>query len=259
MSENCPICHNEKILPYTLSACDNSFCFLCIKSHYTNGNVKCPNCEQFITDNLNNIIVNVDIDDIPDKKLVIDKDSQNIIFWVYSSSFNNVWWCYDSLTNRHIETIYNDYVKRYNSLDSIDTNDEIDVEFYDIVKDNESTSPIDFNQFKNLPNDMDNLQKVNNYDCSFDTVQFDDKEKPEYDGEKETVDPLSYLIKIGTTKYKIDFDTMKQISTIDSSKQRKIKRIEINESFKDINVKELHDYLYLSHGVIGVAGIKFVT
>ena len=251
MLDTCTICQNETSLPYNLITCGHVFCFLCIKTWVLDGHIECPTCETSIDDNLDNVV----IDNISDKKLVIDGDT--IIFWVYSSAFNNVWWCYNDSQNEHIETIYQDYVKRQNMELSTDS-DEIDVILDKNINDNEE-NVINYDQFAQIAPKSTILSGL--HDHSFDMVSFsssDDNDSNDSDSNAQQNAPLSYIIDIGRSNYKIDFDAMKQINTVDSNKQRGIKRIEINEKPENINMEDLHNYLHQNYNIIGIAGIKFI-
>ncbi len=257
MTNACTICQNKISLPYNLITCGHAFCFLCIKTFVLDGHTKCPTCETFIDDNLNNVV----IDNISDKKLVIDDDTLEIIFWVYSSAFNNVWWCYDDLTNEHIELIYQDYVKRQN-MESDDENNEFDVILDKNIKHNEGNI-INYDQFAQImPKYTDKSSTLSGLqDHSFDMVSFsscDEKDSNDLDSNIKQSVLLSYIIDVGRSKYKIDFDAMKQINIVDSNKQRRIKRIEIHEKPENINMEDLHNYLYQNYNIIGIAGIKFI-
>lgn len=243
MQDSCTICQNEISLPYNLITCSHVFCFLCIKTWTLDGHMACPTCETFIDDNLDNIVMN----NISDHKGFNPRSDDTIIFWVYSSAFNNVWWLYNDSTTKHIETIYQDYVKRQNMELSTDS-DEIDVILDKNTNDNEK-NVINYDQFAQIaPKD------VSNHDPEFDMVSFSNDDNTNSGSNTPSNAPLSYIIEIGTSKYKIDFDAMKQINTVDSNKQRGIKRIEINEKPENINMEDLHQ----NYNIIGMAGIKFI-
>jgi len=65
-------------------------------------------------------------------------------------------------------------------------------------------------------------------------------------------EPLSYIMKIGTLEYQIDFNEMKQINIQNHDKQRIIKRIEIPN-----NITNIISYIKNEYEVIGISGAKF--
>ena len=71
---------------------------------------------------------------------------------------------------------------------------------------------------------------------------------------EKTLEPCllnNYKIEIGKSKYRIDFEKMKQINILDSYKQRRIKRLVIPEKIENI-------MLFLkNNNVIGISGVKF--
>jgi hypothetical protein len=67
-------------------------------------------------------------------------------------------------------------------------------------------------------------------------------------------EPLSYVIKIGQTDYKIDFDLMKQINLSELWRKRTIKRLDIHQNINNLNA--IFEYLK-SQNVVGISGQKF--
>lgn len=119
---NCQKCHMSATLPIKLS-CGDDFCFLCIKSHYLNGNKTCPKCHQNI--HLNQLNVNnlLDTSDLgPSRK----------IYWLYSARFGDNWWCYSSDQNIKIENMYSDFLKSMGIInDEPDPNSKTSIIDYD--------------------------------------------------------------------------------------------------------------------------------
>lgn len=238
----CKICDKKIALSYKLK-CNHTFCFLCIKTHYLNKYQRCPTCYRNIDSLSPSYIKNYDI------------NFEDGFIWVYSSNFSTYWWCYDSESNKQIELIYNDYLARMKIVEK-----NLD---FDIYYDNKSTS--DAKENKNdiwfddftpiLVDDSDNSRKIdcvnftqhNNFDAI--TTIFNTNNDNDLSKKKEM---LSYVLNIGTSKYRIDFDMMTQINTDNPSKKRSIKRIKIDESTNDII-----PYLKNNMNVLGVAGIKF--
>ncbi len=246
----CEICNSNVSLPYKLN-CGHIFCFLCLKSNILNGHYNCKKCSQFIPDNFNNIR----IDDLHDYSIQTRK-----FFWLYASNYKNHWWCYNDDLNEQIEKIYLDYLKRnkLNSEDSSRSEEEFEIKLS--KKDIKQTkcytdatilsSNITDNNFCNFAQ----IYRSNSNDLiDFSELDLKSGNDVSSDDNFSTENKiLSYIIKIGKLKYKIDFDQMKQISLANSNIQRNIKRIEISN-----NIDDIESYLKENFDILGIAGIKF--
>ena len=238
---SCNLCLNIVNTPIKLP-CQHTYCFLCLKYNLieTEQITICPVCHDGFNDtNLNSL----------SNAYIYNESNVNYV-WLYSSNYNNAWWTYNNESNNKIEKIYKDYLLRQEILNTPkdkdnlikfnivktkkhqkQTNNNIEIEFDNITIDNDIDNCVDFSNIESTSNQFHNETLL-----------------------QET--PLSYIIKCGTFEYKIDFDLMKQINTIDTWKKRSIKRLAIPVSIAQSNMESITCYLD-SQNVIGIAGKKF--
>jgi len=257
MSNVCSICDQVPTFPIKLS-CDDIFCFLCIKTHIIISSIGCPKCGKFVSDDLNNVLLN-EVDD--------DNVFVSTVYWMYSSNVGNFWWCYDKITARIIENMFQHYnnLKNNCGVDNKVPEDDcsapdIDVDLKNIRVGRSrikkvgmpekfqsvasiSYEPVNFDSYSDSStnSDSDNDSDSNSDDDS----KSEDVNSGNYDGNM-------YSVNIGKMKYRIDFDTMKQINLLDVYKKRTIRRVVVPDS-----VSNIAGYLKNDHRVLGIAGIKF--
>ena len=229
----CDTCSTNLNIPTKLE-CGHYFCFLCVINSFI-----CINCNNNKSSELN--------------------DYENYL-WLYSSNYNGLWWCYDNNSNKKIECIYKDYLVRQELPEEDEERLIIMCDFpkkKKIVK--HSTNYI--NDINNINDDsFDEL--VDDIDSTI-CVSFSDnspikqliQESPESQ-ESPELQELSYILKFGSTDYKFDFDSMKQINTSDIWKKRALKRIEIPNDIIKTNAESIIDYLK-AQNILGVSGKKF--
>jgi len=164
-------------------------------------------------------------------------NNQNRYLWLYASNYGGLQWCYDKESNQKIESIYNDYLWIMNNNGNHNhDNIKMDVSPGRKKKIIKTTD----DKFDEFVMDNDNLDLM---------VEFPKNEK-KYELPK-SKEPLSYIVKMGSFSYKMDFDLMKQINIHDTSKRRSIKRITIPD-----NVGDIMEYIK-GKNVIGISGKKF--
>lgn len=223
MSKICKLCQEESEIDTQTSCCDNCFCFMCLKTYVLENGSKCPIC-------------NTDLDfDV--NKMECDIKLTKKVLWLYAGNYG--WWCYDDKTDVKIEKIYKDYLKRKKIL----TNEE--------EPDNSATE-----DDSTLDSDTDDSQDIKTIlkNKSFNLVNFSGTTKhsdSESDNESED-GTVNYIISIGSFKYYLDFEHMKQINNDNPKKQRNIQRIEIDSKITDINKHLIENY-----NVKGISGVKF--
>lgn len=236
MNNVCSICDQVPTFPMKLT-CGDTFCFLCIKTHIIISSITCPKCGQFVSDDLNNVLLN-EVDD--------EGVFASTVYWMYSSNVGNFWWCYDKMTSRAIENMYQHYNNLKNQDNNVEDGSHIDIDFKNIKTRRSRKKKVGISE---------NFQAVDS--VAFDPVNFDEisESSSSEDGEEESVtgnyDGVMYSVQIGKMKYRIDFDAMKQINLLDTYKKRTIRRVEVPDS---VNVPA---YLKNTHRVLGIAGIKF--
>jgi hypothetical protein len=209
------------------------------------GNMECPTCDKFLTDNMYSVHI----------EKCGSLSINNNYRWVYSSTFQNNWWCYDDESNKKIEKIHKDYLQR--KLKSEENNKElendvtIDIKLASTKKRGTTTKKIIINEeicfVPYCPSDDE---------IEFDPVEFGSGESHDIlDTNKSDLktDDILYIIKIGTANYHIDFENQKQIHALDIRKQRNIRRISLSE---DDQTEKIVNFLK-SEGVVGISGLKF--
>jgi len=163
-------------------------------------------------------------------------NSENNYIWLYSSNYNEFWWCYDKSQNLQIENTYKDFLLKQNSV----KNDDISIK----IKINKSKE-----------NHKYDISKINFHAID---IESDEETKlnftDEYIIESTNIVPISYIMQIQSTEYKLDFDSMKQINLSELWKKRSIKRLTIPSS--TYSFLEIITYLK-SQNVIGITGTKF--
>jgi hypothetical protein len=173
---------------------------------------------------------------------------ENQYIWVYSSNFHNTWWCYDSICNRKLQLIYENYQRNQLILSE--------------NKMNNTTIKLKYKSKDNLNdilnNKLDEDEKyviIDNNINSSDYVSFDDCDTTTSTANDVKRD-ITYTIHINSVDYRIDFDSMKQINMIDPWKKRSINRIHIPNELVSTTIYDIISYLK-SNNVIGIAGQKF--
>lgn len=129
--------------------------------------------------------------------------------WLYSATFNNMWWCFNEDNCKQLDLIYNDYKKR-NMKKNFDNIENV----------------------KTINNDLKNDGEIKN--PTFNQVIFDDTIEDEKNGESELTindDKLNYTVKADTNKFYIDFNNWEQINC-DNNRKRKIKLLEFPKEMK---------------------------
>ena len=213
---SCEICKEKILIPLTLD-CDHKCCFICLKiNNYLDSEVlKCPLCCK-LTNNLENILSKVSINTMVSKK----------IWWGYSTTYGNKWWCYLDNTNDLIEKYYQHYLNK----NRVVLNNNISV-----FKAKPNTK-IDTNNFKSIVNDCDDI-----------IIFEDDVIKT---SKRISIKEL-YNIKLGSTTYKINFDNNTQTNINDITKKRSIRRFIIPN-----NISNIKEFINIMDDIIGIGGIK---
>lgn len=246
MQEKCFICNQSCSIPFKVS-CGHLYCFLCIKSNVLDGNLDCPVCKEPINSNFDSCnTLSVFGGGDAEKDIIENFFKDNSILWLYSSTFGERWWCYDEKCNLQIEMTYHDYLKRKRVMQEFDSDElfeQIDSPTDEkINKDGVVLSDFNFEFIQ--PDKIENIPVNFRSSLGNDVQERISKDSPE--------EVLSYSIKIGNHEYRLDFDNMKQVNSLDFRRQRRIKRIEIEPT-----IHNLKDYLHNAYGVLGVAGVKF--
>ena len=223
----CDTCNDIPNIPIVLP-CTHLLCFLCIGVI-----TECPICAQ----------------DIINLKFCENKDKHHNYLWLYSSNFNHKWWCYSTKLNSIVENIYEDYTL----IKDMDKKfDEMNLGIKINKKHSNKNKTFDIKDFTEFD--------INSFDKNTD-VQFEDDDNinlkminPQQAIQKKS-DIKSYIIKVCSNEYRIDFDTMKQINIDDFSKSRRIKRVQIPESLIGSDYQTIINYLKIDLYIIGVSGI----
>jgi len=153
-------------------------------------------------------------------------DTQRV--WLYSGFFAG-WWCYDEINNIKLNRIYEDYCDR-NGINTKNTNTSFPIK--QLTKKTLSVfDTVDFNaSLSSIDNDDDNYKNCHN-------------------------NRLEYIINTAYGDFKVDFENMKQVNTLDSKKQRIMSFLSVpNETYK--NESAFIKYLK-KHDVKGISGKKF--
>ena len=139
----------------------------------------------------------------------MNKLNKNV--WLYSSNYTNAWWIYDFQSTQKINKIYRDYTIR-KMLYVKDT-------LPHIMELNSSSSPITETSSDHvIYEDNDNNNNDNN------------------DNNNNNQNDVNYVLEMGTTKYFIDIERMKQINCLDVKKQVTINRIEVPKNISNDNL-----------------------
>ena len=222
----CNICNDIPNIPIALS-CSHLLCLLCVGI-----SSECPLCEQDITD------IETNIDNIKHRNYI----------WLYSSNFNHKWWCYSSKLNKIVENIYEDYIL---IKDMNKKFDEIDLGIK-IKKNNSKKHKIDWKDYDEL-----NVDDFDVADVQFEDDEIDNSPQDESSLSQKKSNVTSYVIKVCGNEYRIDFDTMKQINILDSSKSRRIKRVRLPENLVGSEYSTIINFLKNDLNIIGISGKKF--
>ena len=223
MNNPCNICYDNPHVAISL-VCTHIFCLLCLSADAE----VCPKCGGTFE---NAVIENKDIN----------------YLWLYSSNFNNKWWCYNNKLNKVIETIYKDYllIKEMNDKFS-DLDLGIKIKKQGIYKTNKNK--LDFTKITD-----------EEFDSSLEVNFEDDENEMELNNSKQEqkCSAESYVVKVGNSEYRIDFNIMRQINLLDNSKTRRIERLEIPESVLEGGYFDLINFLKNDYNIIGISGVKF--
>ncbi len=223
---HCNNCNSEQELKCVLP-CGDKICFLCIKitgSHFTCSLCNKKNLLNFVTLNTFN--------------------TKYPYCWLYSSVFADTWWAYDFDSNKHIEVIYNDYLKR-SGQSALDQLTDIKIKIKNVSGKTKKNSKL--NQTLATDTYVNIVEEEDNHDVLVSFLEQSAVEVPVAE-----VEQLSYIINVANSSYKIDFDQMKQINLLDSHKQRHIKRASVPV---DSNNKK--EYLMKKYNVVGFVGVRF--
>ena len=252
----CDTCFTNLNIP-TKIECGHHKCFLCI---IPSNSFECNACNNNGSFELN---------------------SYTNYLWMYSSNYNGLWWCYDNNSNKKIECIYKDYLFRH----EVSNNEEQFVITCDFNKKhptrktrteymtcvNDITD--EFNEFNELSDDVsdfgvsfsdDNLTtQISNFTSQqlqqshqLQQSQQSQQSPQSQQSQQSQSHELSYILKLGSIDYIIDFESMKQINTLDVWKKRSLQRIEIPNDIIKTNYKSVMDYLK-TQNIIGISGKKF--
>ena len=237
---NCNTCQNESLLPVYLE-CTHVFCFLCVSPDKIEdvSNGLCLECSTSI----NSELINND-------KPAQYNASLNYI-WLYSSNYGNTWWCYNREHCEQVEKIYIDHCTNKQIMSGYSNNSQsINLK----ITKKQSTpslqqvpSIVSFNTISS--SDDDDSDSV---DFSSNTITTPTTLSPS----SSSTQPLSYVVNIYGSSYKLDFDNMKQVSLNDLSKKRTIMRLQIPEKIYFSSAKEIRAYL-MQNNILGVSGKKF--
>ena len=228
----CDLCLNVSNMPIKI-ICQHEYCFTCLKHNLleTKQFTSCPKCD-ISASNLN-LLTNA---------YVYNEFDVNYV-WLYSSNYNNAWWTYNSESNTKIEKIYKDYLLRQEILNSEKHKDNsIKLHVPKVTKKQVQIA-------KKPQITFDSIEIDDEFDNDFeDCVDFSEIDKIPNQTQLNPISPetpLSYIIKCGTYEYKIDFDLMKQINTIDMRKKRSIKRLIVPNVIAKTNMQAITSYLEL--------------
>lgn len=151
------------------------------------------------------------------------------ILWLYSATYNNLWWCFDEINSNQLDLIYKDYTERNNNVDAQDIKNVGIIE--KVINDN-------IHEIKNPT-----FNEVNFFEVE------DDEAKAKNCLENKII---NYTIMAGQHKLYIDFDHWQQINYTNNMKRR-IKLMRLPKNIKDEDYKE-----YLTDNCIkGISGIIF--
>ena len=177
-------------------------------------------------------------------------------FWMYATNYKDTWWLYDDSLNDQIEAMWIDYLKRkdnkenYKNINIMNSNvsNLLMTKTVKMKQSEENEDNHDKDKFDSNVNIISNIANI-------DFDDYDDYALPKlqnFQQNNKQLENLTYSITLDNTKYKIDFDQMKQLNSIDLWKKRNIRRLE----FKDVS--KLSPNLFREkYGVLGKAGIKF--
>lgn len=153
------------------------------------------------------------------------KNRRNL--WLYSATYNNLWWGFNEENNKQLDLIYNDYKERTTKKED------------DFIK--------NVNVIENEDNDLS--QEIKN--PSFSEVLYEDDNSVRNE-KKNEAKVFDYTIRVENLKFYIDFEHWQQINCLNNRK-RKIKIINIPDNLSD---NELIEFLK-SSGIKGISGIVF--
>lgn len=211
----CIECHEDCNIPCHMG-CGHVICYLCLNNLTT-----CTTCNANTGLMPNNL------------------PGTNKYLWLYASNHAGMWWCYDYISNKLIEQIYQ------RVSDSSDEDDDNKIKFI-LGKKNKITQPQpDIPQFS-VVNTTDNNSGL--------VVNFSDDNLA--DKSIHQMQPISSIIKIGNQYYDIDVNKMYQYNMIDKNKKRRIKRIIVPDIVSKGNSPGITSYLS-DENVLGIAGELF--
>lgn len=244
---NCGICKAVCNLPYKLN-CGDTFCYLCIKLYTIDIDIKCPICSHLIVDDLNNL------------KIYDTEGWENCLnvpyLWMYSTRYGTSWWCYDPISNTKVETLYKNYIHGKEIVSGTTNMDTLDAQI-DYNLGSHSDAWIDDDNNTIATGEYDPYQcpeSDDTQDCEViycDSLDSDNESDDESYVSSQLV--LTYELDIGHAKYVINFNTMRQYNANDSSKQRSIRRIDMNE-IRQANIEVITTLKNVCN-VRGIAGL----
>lgn len=239
MIEICGVCNLEYNIPIELK-CNHIYCFIC--STKINNCLECHNPVIYNETN-HNVTINSELSYI----------------WLYSSNYNDTWWCYDRENSNHIEYIYNDYVKVNkikNNISSDYCNDGIEINISNkMVKKSDfklSSSPM---LVEDSFIDME-LNDDTDYIYYDDTNLNHNSNKKNMYSTKSSNKLISYNITVNNKIYRMNFDMMKQINVYNPNKKRNIKKIFIEDDIIKSNNMNIINFMK-KNKIIGISGKKF--
>ncbi|CAB3408239.1 unnamed protein product [Caenorhabditis bovis] len=100
-SEECTVCANVMILPFTIPGCRHKFCYTCVKAVKLLSMGGCPMCRHPID---NQAVEKPSILGVDLKMTLPESSSENgdQIFWLYAAK-DRGWWRYDPRVEKYLE------------------------------------------------------------------------------------------------------------------------------------------------------------
>lgn len=150
-------------------------------------------------------------------------------FWLYSSAFNNGWWCYAPKYYKQLDAMYKQHCKKKNYNNK------------KVIK-----------CVKILSSD-----KLKNDEKCVDLVDFSDTNEDDNDDNSDNEEQIiNYTLVIDKVEFKIDMENMRQINMEDMTKRRHINYLDIPN-----NITDVHDIVkfLIDHKIKGIAGTNFTN
>lgn len=153
------------------------------------------------------------------------KNRENI--WLYSASYNNLWWCFDGQNSSKLDMIYDDYKERNRNKDYEDIANVGVIDELITTESKEIINP----SFGEVSYDEDNIKNIT---------------------KKEDNNNFNYTVNIDNLSFYIDFDHWQQVNCVNNRKRR-IKLLQ----FPDNLQKEEYINYSINNGVKGISGKLF--